>query len=134
MKNLRNLDQVPRGAPVYVYGAGKAGATLLRALRRQPGVVAAGFIDSFKSGSAEGLPVIALTDFAQNRPADAQVIIASMYVNEIAEQLDQQGVHDFYNGYPLAMALIDQGVLKKNLILIGAVLAVLAAAAAWFLV
>lgn len=133
MKNLRNLDQVPRSVPIYLYGAGKAGLTMRKALSKKSGVNLAGFVDSFKSGTADGLPVIPLSEFVSSRPAGAEVIITSMYVNEIAEQLDKHGIRDFYNGYPLSLSLIDEAVLRKNLVLIGSVLGLLAVVAAWFL-
>ncbi|SMH41611.1 hypothetical protein [Azospirillum agricola] len=133
MLTLRHTSDLPKNTPLFIFGSGAAGQHVRKALGKVPGLTVLGFIDSYKSGTLDGLPVHRFDEFIDSRPAQSVVVIASMYVNEMAEQLAGKGMVNVYNGYPYAMSLIDQAVLIKNLMVVGTVAAVIAVLAGWFL-
>jgi len=125
IKMLRGVSYVPEGVPVYIFGAGKAGQILVDELKRKPSIRLLGVIDNFKTGDIKGVPIKSAANFLQDNPVDALVIIASMYVDEIAEQLSQGACKNIYNGHPLAMALMDRKALRRTAAVAAAFLALL---------
>ncbi|WP_448207923.1 hypothetical protein [Azospirillum sp. sgz302134] len=124
IKMLRGASYLPKGAPIYVFGAGKAGQVLVKELRKDRSVQLQGVLDNFKTGEIEGVPIQKASEFLKD-PAGASVIIGSMYVDEIAKQLADAGCQDIYNGYHLALALIDRDALRRMAAMAGGVLALL---------
>lgn len=124
MKIASSISDIPAGRPVFLYGAGQGGAVTLAALRKVPGCDVRGFIDTYKAGEQDGLPVVTLERFLQDRPADALVVIVSQYFLEIGAQLRRAGVRDHVNAHPLVMALLRARAARSRLIRLGAVAAV----------
>lgn len=85
---------------LYIWGAGSAGARALSFFSRH-GISIVGFLDSnsaLHGESINGIGVISLTDYMQ-KPKPSKLIVASMYLEEISEQLETQGLTrglDFY--------------------------------------
>ena len=100
-------SDLPAGARVCVYGTGAAGRALVRHLRGR-GACVAGYIDSFRDGALDGLPIHRLDRYlAVRRPEDA-VLIGSSYGTDIERRLVAHGITDALDGLPLAMALLEQ--------------------------
>lgn len=102
---LEDLDEVPSGRAVWIYGSGQAGLRLHDRLRKA-GVTVAGFLDSTQAGSVRSLPRIPLAAFLNHRAgcaAEPVILIASQHYQEIAGRLRDAGVDDARNAYFLAM-------------------------------
>lgn len=98
---LQNLDDVERGAPLYIYGAGQAGRRLHDALSSQSGCAVVGFLDSERGGEIEGKPVFPLAAYlSQAQPSD-RILIASMYEDVIEKTLLRHGVETYLRAYHL---------------------------------
>lgn len=107
LKELENLIEIPllrsfgelEDAPaVYLYGAGRCGQTILAHARRNGVGNIRGFLDTHRDGEADGLPVHRFDDYKERlrRPGDV-IVIASMYVDDIARMLIDQGITPFFN-------------------------------------
>jgi len=91
-RTLTEPDELDPRRPIYIYGAGAAG----RALRANlSGFTVRGYIDSRQSGECEGLPVLALDDYVAARKPDDQILIASMYADEIEATLLKLGIENY---------------------------------------
>lgn len=96
-----------RDARVYVYGSGAGGQALVRYLIGS-GLGVAGYIDSFREGSVDGVSMHRLEQYlALRRPGDV-VLIGSTYVDEIERRLTAHGVLDALDASVLATALVEQ--------------------------
>lgn len=89
---LRNVRDLPKGQPLYIYGSGRGGLLLLAAIQAVPGLSVAGFIDSHRSGVVAGLQRHAVRDFFRpgavvSDPTDAIIIVASQDWSDIGETL-----------------------------------------------
>lgn len=82
---LNSLAEIPQGAILAVFGAGETGQEFVRRLRMlRPDVELRCFVDSFREGTIDGIPVMhpeAVAGFG----ADVAIIIASVFWNEIAD-------------------------------------------------
>ena len=96
-----------RDARVYVYGSGAGGQALVRYLIGS-GLGVAGYIDSFREGSVDGLPMHRLDQYLALRRPDDAVLIGSSFVDEIERRLVASGITDALDGSPLATALLEQ--------------------------
>jgi hypothetical protein len=103
---LWNLDDLSRTDAIHIYGTGAAGRNLLARLRRE-GFEVTGFIDSFRGGSVDDIPVRRLADYLDVRRVGDQVIIGSQYVREIFETLRAAGVGSARDGSPFSQAFLD---------------------------
>lgn len=97
------FEQIPHQGSLYIYGTGTFGKYALEGFQKR-GYRIGGFIDSFKSGTLLGLPILTLEQFSSVRPEDAVIAVASMYVADIAEALQKAGISDFYDLSPLYFA------------------------------
>ncbi|NUB05040.1 sulfotransferase domain-containing protein [Azospirillum sp. Vi22] len=89
-----------RLGPVFIYGTGAAGRWMKAACDESEGTTVEGFLDTFQSGTCEGLPVLHPQALRQ-RPADGfTVVIASMYAQEILQVLVENGIRNAVNAYP----------------------------------
>ena len=128
MDVLKSRREVPRGRPVYIFGTGRGGLLLLTDFKRDAGIRIAGFIDNFKTGAIDGLPVLSPAAFFDQETDEAYVVIGSSYYQEIRSQLAAAGFRGYVNGYPYVLYLIDRQVLVRNLLITAAVIAAIAAA------
>jgi len=93
--------ELPEGAEVLVYGAGGRGRSFLRSMKTHgSGLKAVGFLDSFKPGRAEGLPVHPVSELPELLRAHGAVrpviVVASYYHKAIGEELARRGVTDYH--------------------------------------
>lgn len=96
MRYISNVNQLPAGAAISIYGAGGAGRELLRQARASGRVRAVRFLDSKNSGELDGLPVLRFADYLREHPGgDGPVVIASTYDDEIAWALSEAGITDY---------------------------------------
>ena len=108
---IRNAADLGPGQPVLIYGAGERGAQFARELRNV-GTCCAGFLDSFKDGEQEGLPVFRYQGAPEDLLRQCRVVIASHQHVAIANRLSLDGVENFLvlaagpgevNAVPLAL-------------------------------
>jgi hypothetical protein len=103
---ILRLEEVPRGIPLYVFGAGRAGELLAEGLGRLSDVVLAGFVDNFRRGTVGGLSVFSWRDFLTLADAESSVILlASQYHEEILQGLTLFPLSRLRNAYPLVLLL-----------------------------
>ena len=98
MELIRNLDHLPRGSRVYIYGTGSAGRSLFMWLKKcREDIVVLGFIDSFKSGRCAGKKVFQVERFVEGfeRNACDRVLIASGANRAMARRLDELGIKNY---------------------------------------
>lgn len=105
---IRELEELPHSDDLYIFGAGHAGQTLLRLLRQRPDLTAVGFIDNGKTGTLDGLPIFGFEAFLCRKNERTQVVIASMYMFDIALQLRRSGIVDFYSAHPLIQKILEK--------------------------
>jgi len=101
---LDSLDEVDRRRPVHVYGSGSAGRALVGKLANAGHPPIAGYIDSFQSGTVDGIPRRRLSEYLAIRENGDQVLIAAEDRRLIRLALEEAGVRDFRDAYQLAMA------------------------------
>ncbi|MGE3839978.1 MAG: hypothetical protein AB7I50_00175 [Vicinamibacterales bacterium] len=96
----RSVLDLPVDRPVWLYGAGQGGRQAKRKLELV-GLQVSGFIDKFKTGTVDGLPVLDLTTASGELKADSTLIIASMFWEEIRHDIEAAGVSArLYSLYP----------------------------------
>lgn len=130
MHELYSLDDLPRGAPVYLFGAGHGGEILFKALTEKAGVPVEGFIDNYRSGEFLGKKIVTLDEFVAGEAGRGTIVVASQYFVEIGVQLRRKNVRDAWNGYPLIHAHLTAGARRKSRLLMGG-LALAAVALGW---
>ena len=132
MKTIREAKEFPTNVPVYLFGAGKGGQILYRAVRRRPDVKIVGFIDNSRNTTTiDGINVLDVETFLKEKTDDAVVVISSQYFREIALQLMAVNFRGFYNGYPYILHLMDQDLLMKGRLLWAMILVAITAIAWW---
>jgi len=93
---IHSLSELAQGAPLLIYGAGGRGRDLLCAARSGGVHAVAGFVDTFKSGEFEDLPVFSLsglkTALAQPELRGARIVVASAFHRKIVHSLAEHGV------------------------------------------
>jgi hypothetical protein len=110
---VHSLDDVPRNRPLYIFGAGSGGRSLLRALRRAGGFQVAGVLDNNAAGGVlEGVPVtsphVLSPDAASpdDGPGRPLVLLASAHYREMAALLAARGVSAVRNALPVLEAIL----------------------------
>lgn len=92
--NLKSCDQI-NTKRIYLYGAGSLGRLAKRALEDAGLQNVVAFIDSFKSGELDGLPIIRFSDYAAGHDKNNLVIIASEFQGEIKKQLQEAKISGY---------------------------------------
>ncbi|MBP2294322.1 hypothetical protein [Azospirillum rugosum] len=100
MKTINDLRELPKDRPLYIYGAGTAGRVVKNGMRRFTRRCLVGFVDSTKTGTLDGFPILPAERFCVERPDRAVVIIASHAWEDIAGRLAAAGIPHVYNAYP----------------------------------
>lgn len=96
------LDQLPRDWPVWIYGAGEGGRTMLGRLMAAGGFRVAGFMDRAKRGTIAGHPVMPAEDALRQTGSEASIVIASQYWQEIDADLAALGARNVYCNHPVS--------------------------------
>ncbi len=92
MKILHRLADIPSNTESALYGAGGAGSVFLSLLREfRPDLTPYAFVDSFKSGNWDGLPIIPPEEL-DRCITNSMVLITSMAWRKIAETLRESGI------------------------------------------
>lgn len=123
MKTIASFSEIPEGALLYIFGAGRGGIVLRRALAGRRGKSLVAYIDNYKSGTIEGMPVISLDEFASRKETSAVVLVASQYYREIDQQLKREGVGNALNVHPLVIELIQRQARQRLLALVASAVA-----------
>ncbi|MFS2013639.1 hypothetical protein ACCD06_27860 [Azospirillum sp. CT11-132] len=110
----KTLSDLPESGEIYIFGASRGGQMLLELLRKLPRIKVIGFIDNQKTGTVLGFPVIDFDTFISTRKENVEIVIASMYVYEIAAQLRRSGIKKFYNAHPLVVEKIKEKEKMKR--------------------
>jgi FkbM family methyltransferase len=92
---LSRLEDLPRGSRVCLYGAGQGGAGFRALLReRRPDVAVVAFVDDFRAGEKDGVPVVTPAGLAA-LPGFDLVLVTSTYWRDIARGLRERGTGPF---------------------------------------
>lgn len=92
---LENLNQIPKDSKIALYGCGSLSAFFEEVLYRgRKDVKVSCYINSFRSGTHNGLPVIHIDDISKESRRYDKIIIVSHYWNEIVEALKERGIDD----------------------------------------
>lgn len=109
LRALTSAADLPADQPVYIYGTGGSGRTLLHALRREGAAPVAGFADSYRSGELDGLPILAASELDATVDRSTPILLASYRYGEIAMALAARGYRNLYAAYPLIARLVRGG-------------------------
>lgn len=107
MKIAAAIADLPRGVPLYLFGAGEGGRIVKAALDKDAGLRLAGFIDSAKTGEIDGVAIQSPAQFFAERPSDAVVVVASQYWASISGLLYDNGVDNVVNIYPFICKMME---------------------------
>lgn len=100
LRPMLSPDLLERERPTFIYGSARMGQALFSAMGDMSTWNFRGFVDSTRSGSFEGHPVLDLAQFkAAYEPGD-QVVVASGAVYDIARSLAACGVHEAWDANP----------------------------------
>jgi hypothetical protein len=92
---IRKASDLAPGKPILIYGAGERGSKFAHALRLA-GHVCRGFLDSFKAGEQDGLPVYHYPDVPTELFDNCRVVVASCKHTAIANVLSMDGHAAFH--------------------------------------
>jgi hypothetical protein len=96
----RSVLDLPSEQPVWLYGAGQGGRQAKHKLELA-GLRVSGFIDKFKTGTLDGLPILDLEAARGRMGRETTLIIASMFWEEIRADIETAGVEaSLYSFYP----------------------------------
>lgn len=119
--NITSIDQISRERPIYIYGASTYGQRTLQGLRAAGYENVVGFIDTYRSGSLQGLPVYRFADYIGTHDEIHQILIASSYFEEIEIRLLSYGIIDYLVDRDFAIKEIapttyDTGLVAKYVV------------------
>ncbi|WP_146191633.1 hypothetical protein [Azospirillum humicireducens] len=100
MRNIKSLEEVKDGGPIFIYGSGLAGRMMLPKIEITLGKVS-GFIDSHKDGIIGDMPIFSFERFSKENKEPSRVIIVSMYFKEIWKYISNTTNIDVYNAYEI---------------------------------
>lgn len=102
---LTDLETLPKGQPIYIFGTAHGGELVYNALRKIKDITIAGFVNVEREAEKFGLPVHHVDDFVKQVPTETPVILANRYVAENGARLRAAGFPLIYNGHPLVQKL-----------------------------
>jgi len=107
LPRLTHSDELRHASRLFIYGCGKAGRTVLAKLK-QDGLSVMAFLDSHRSGEADGTPILRADDHAAtHRPGDV-IAIASQFTAEILRTLGSFGIVDgLVDAHPFYLSLVN---------------------------
>jgi hypothetical protein len=95
-----SVPDLPPDRAVWLYGAGQGGKQARRKLEMH-GLRVAGFVDKFKTGTVDGIPIVDLQAARTIVGPGTTLIIASMFWEEIRAEIEAAGVAThLYSFYP----------------------------------
>lgn len=100
-ETLASFTPVDAGRPIYLYGTGAGGRSMLEQLRSRGYGNVRGFIDSRQGGSLEGLPVMTLDAYIPTHQDTHQILVCSQYHAQITRLLVRGGITAFYRAHLL---------------------------------
>src|SRR5271167_819060 len=96
-----SFSLIPAGHRVFIYGTGRGGRFINRALRLTTDLSVAGFVDSRKTGVIDGLRVYSLAELKSLPLEDVALIISSTHFDEIIEAIRGLRLGMRFDGRPL---------------------------------
>ncbi|EKD28495.1 MAG: glycosyl transferase group 1 [uncultured bacterium] len=98
---INDLNKVKQNGKIFIYGCGFGGITLKNyILATRPDIKIKGFIDTFKQGEADGLPIFALKTFIDVNPQYDLILISSIHFNEIVYLLTKASISKYEIFFP----------------------------------
>ncbi len=94
MKTLTSISELSGQGRILIYGSGRRGRLLAGLLDKLRGLAPAAYLDSSRSGTLDGVPIIPLAEY-RPEPGD-EVVVASAFWPEIVRALDERGIRDFW--------------------------------------
>jgi hypothetical protein len=104
MLELKRLSDVSWDRFVYIFGAGEPGRLLRHALESERGIRTLAFIDSYRRGTVDGLPIINVNEFLRRDRKDGHVLLCSPSFHDMADLLAQDGFEHVINAWPFIQA------------------------------
>ncbi|MCP4219228.1 MAG: FkbM family methyltransferase [bacterium] len=96
MNILKKLADIQGDRTIVLYGGGTGGINFLKLLKKaRPDLHIRCFIDSFKEGEQNGLPVIRANDFFSGTPSHFQVLVTSIFWRDIENALLKAGIANY---------------------------------------
>jgi len=92
---VTDLATLDLARPLFLYGTGRLGQAVHRRLAALGAADVRGFIDSFRCGTLEGLPVLSLAEFTERQPPDAFVLVCSQFHDVMEAALLGAGITAF---------------------------------------
>jgi len=104
---LDSVDVLDRGERVFVYGSGAAGRAL-RSFLDHCGIPLAAFLDTRRTGSADGIAIVPIDSYLEHvrRPGD-QILITSSHFRDIAAELARRSVDRVWNAARFSLSIGD---------------------------
>lgn len=93
--DIKNLSRIDKNRSIYIFGAGSYGKSVKDALACKKFSNIVGFIDSYKSGNLDGLPVIKFDSYIEEHTDENLIVIASSFYVEIETKLSAYGILDY---------------------------------------
>ncbi len=98
MRIIKDVDELSKGARIFIYGTGVAGKAFLFYLSKmRPDVKMLGFVDTYKSGKCCGHKIYKFENFIKKFERDDfdLILIASMYHEAIKKLLSENGMENY---------------------------------------
>ncbi|MCP5050916.1 MAG: hypothetical protein GY940_27370 [bacterium] len=93
---LTRLKTIPVNAGVCLYGSGEAGRCFRNYLQeKRPDVDIVFYVDSFKSGEMDGLPIVTVAQLLDKQDPPDLILITSSAHREIEKKLDQLQIENY---------------------------------------
>lgn len=87
-KILYSLDEIPTGSKIAIYGAGKIGVGFKSYMEeRRADIVVPCFVDTFKSGSKDNVPIVTVDELEENKIDFDMILVCSSHWDQIEEIL-----------------------------------------------
>lgn len=88
---ITDFSELPVKCSIVLYGAGRGGEYIHELLGRlRPDIEVLGFVDGFKSGNRNGIPIWSIEDFGTSPPTHNLIVISSIYWQEIETTVRQR--------------------------------------------
>ena len=93
---VNDIQEVPQGARVCLYGAGQGGAVVWKLLREaRKDVEVSCFVDDLKEGQRNGLRIVDLEHLGRAGGQEGLVLVTSAYWRGMERRLRQAGIDDY---------------------------------------
>jgi hypothetical protein len=103
---LTSLSLLPVQRGVFIYGTGRGGRFVHRALRLMTDLEVAGFVDTHEGGVIDGVPAYTLVEFRALALENVTLIIASTFFDEILKSVSDLPLGSCFDGRPLCQASV----------------------------